>query len=640
MPRARQRIARVLVVEDDRAFRDLVEEVLRRQGHVVVGEGTAEAALRRLASEHIDLLVLDMMLPDLLGDEMLERLHARGPSPAPAVVVMTAFRWAKEKRVALQNRFGVQSVLQKPFPVVEFLHAVATALGERGVPVTWRAPGAPAPPEASGAGPPAPPLPALPALAPQPDSARDPAPPEARPVLAVAFSSPAEFLQEYAANITSAGLFVATRERFPVRTLVRLAVRPPLVGEDSAREILLDAEVVYVREEDQAPAGVGVQISASPESLSALKAAVAESRAALRAGRPLRLVAAVSLPQAWSLQEAVPDAHVEVLEPGDPERLVNQMLAEPPDVLFIEAADDGKMAGRTVAAIRARPEFAAASVFVVGPESARSGALAGGPEAYFAVPEEMALLSREAASSFERAQVREIRVPLRAFVRLRMDVVSLHGDCIDVSLGGLSVALRARLDPGQVVDLELVFKDASPPVASRAQVIWAHEDRLAKLWRVGMMFRGMSAPVRARLHERIFFALQADSDAYLREVARPFEQAQRQEARVPYRGEVRLHVGPAVVYAEGVDISTGGIAVTARAQLQLGQHVDAEVALPDGHPPLRCRAQVVWLQDEPEGGLSRIGLRFEEPPELAVTRLRAYAAQAYRTPTPVPRRGG
>jgi CheY-like chemotaxis protein/c-di-GMP-binding flagellar brake protein YcgR len=618
----KSRTARILIVEDDGAFRAIVEEVLKRQGHLTQAVATAETALERLRSDHFDLMVLDMTLPGMLGDQLLERLHESAEVTNVAVIAMSAFRLESERQTNLRQRFGVQGFLHKPFPLVELLHAVATALDERAVPVHWNAaPTSQAPPAQSTGAPP---------------SDDKTAGTDDRPVLTVDLSSPADFLREFATNIASAGLFVAAAQPLPLRTPVKLAIRAPVLGEHAEREIMIDAEVVYCR--DEPGRGVGVQFSTSPESLSSLKSAAAAARAALRAGRPLRLAAAVSLPLAWEIGELLPGAQIEVMEPASGEGLAERMLPEPPDVLFIEAEADGSAASRVAASIRARPEFAATSIFVVGPEASRSGALAGGPEAYFAFPEEKEVLARVASASFERAQVREIRVPLRAWVRLHMGELTLDGDCLDLSLGGVSMALKAKLDVGQKMEIELAFKDGSLPMHGTAEVAWAQEDRLTHIWRLGLAFRQMPPDVRVRLHERIFFALQAATDPYLRQVATPFEQAQRQQVRVAYRGEVRIHVGGATVYAEGVDISIGGVAVTVRAKLTRGQYVNAEIVLSDGHAPLVCNAQVVWVHDEPESGLSRIGLRFEGMNDAGLARLRAYAAQTYRTPTPMPLR--
>ena len=66
-------IAKILIVEDDASFRELMMNVLRRHGHVVHGEGDGERGFRRLTTEHFDLLISDVVLPRMMGSELIEK---------------------------------------------------------------------------------------------------------------------------------------------------------------------------------------------------------------------------------------------------------------------------------------------------------------------------------------------------------------------------------------------------------------------------------------------------------------------------------------------------------------------------------------------------------------------------------------
>jgi len=68
----------ILVVEDDRALLDLIQERLREHGHETDGVTSGSAALAWLESHTARLMLLDYVLPDLLGDELLQQLHDRG----------------------------------------------------------------------------------------------------------------------------------------------------------------------------------------------------------------------------------------------------------------------------------------------------------------------------------------------------------------------------------------------------------------------------------------------------------------------------------------------------------------------------------------------------------------------------------
>lgn len=100
----------VLLVEDDHAVRAAMAGALRQLGYVVQPVGSALDALRTITDTHVDLVVLDLGLPDLDGAETLRLL--RGVSDVP-VIVATA-RGDERSVVRLLNA-GADDYLVKPF---------------------------------------------------------------------------------------------------------------------------------------------------------------------------------------------------------------------------------------------------------------------------------------------------------------------------------------------------------------------------------------------------------------------------------------------------------------------------------------------------------------------------------------------
>jgi DNA-binding response OmpR family regulator len=80
-------VAKVLLIEDDRAVRDSLEFALRRQGHVMASAASGEAGLALVRSAPPDIVVLDLMLPGMDGFEVCRRVRAMGDVP---VVMLTA----------------------------------------------------------------------------------------------------------------------------------------------------------------------------------------------------------------------------------------------------------------------------------------------------------------------------------------------------------------------------------------------------------------------------------------------------------------------------------------------------------------------------------------------------------------------
>jgi DNA-binding response OmpR family regulator len=113
----------VLLVEDDHAVRTAMAGTLRDAGYVVQPVANALDALRTVTDEHVDLVVLDLGLPDLDGFEALRLL--RGVSDAP-VIIATA-RSDEGSIVRLLNA-GADDYLSKPFSSEHLTARVAAVL--------------------------------------------------------------------------------------------------------------------------------------------------------------------------------------------------------------------------------------------------------------------------------------------------------------------------------------------------------------------------------------------------------------------------------------------------------------------------------------------------------------------------------
>jgi two-component system OmpR family response regulator len=115
---------RVLVVDDEENVAHLVASALRFDGFETITADTGSRALAAVAEQSPDLVVLDVMLPDLDGMEVLRRLRTGG-SDVP-VVFLTA-RDAGEHRVD-GLRAGADDYVVKPFSVEELLARVHAVL--------------------------------------------------------------------------------------------------------------------------------------------------------------------------------------------------------------------------------------------------------------------------------------------------------------------------------------------------------------------------------------------------------------------------------------------------------------------------------------------------------------------------------
>jgi two-component system copper resistance phosphate regulon response regulator CusR len=108
---------RVLLVEDEEKTRDSIVEGLRLEGWTVTGAASAESALALLERETFDVAVLDWMLPDRDGIEVLRFIRSRG-HPTP-VLMLTARSTLNDRVVGLDS--GADDYLAKPFAFAELV---------------------------------------------------------------------------------------------------------------------------------------------------------------------------------------------------------------------------------------------------------------------------------------------------------------------------------------------------------------------------------------------------------------------------------------------------------------------------------------------------------------------------------------
>jgi adenylate cyclase len=110
------RPSRILIVDDTEATRELLARRLGREGHHVVEVANGRAALDRVALENFDLILLDMMMPDLNGYEVLTQLKADVRFRHIPVIVISALD--EIDSVVRCIEAGAEDYLSKPFDPV------------------------------------------------------------------------------------------------------------------------------------------------------------------------------------------------------------------------------------------------------------------------------------------------------------------------------------------------------------------------------------------------------------------------------------------------------------------------------------------------------------------------------------------
>ena len=116
----------MLVVEDDPLSAELVALICRRAGYRVSVVGNGLGALAALRAADVDLVLLDVKLPDIDGLEVLRRMREAAPLAAVPVIFLTAMAMPAEQAELRAARPA--ALIVKPFRRAALLDAVALSL--------------------------------------------------------------------------------------------------------------------------------------------------------------------------------------------------------------------------------------------------------------------------------------------------------------------------------------------------------------------------------------------------------------------------------------------------------------------------------------------------------------------------------
>jgi CheY-like chemotaxis protein len=114
----------ILVVDDDQTTCEVLRELLQDEGYAVAIATTGRAGLERIAAGGVDLVVLDLLLPDMDGTDLCREVRAREPAagtPLP-IIMLTAYLAPHGREESLAA--GASDYLDKPFDASDLVERV------------------------------------------------------------------------------------------------------------------------------------------------------------------------------------------------------------------------------------------------------------------------------------------------------------------------------------------------------------------------------------------------------------------------------------------------------------------------------------------------------------------------------------
>ena len=122
-------MAHILVIDDDPGIRDSLTLMLRTAGHTIETAANGRAGLELAARMRFDLVITDVLMPEMDGAEAVRALRALPESPR--ILVMTGGAVLGADLMALAGEYGVDASIAKPFRPRE-LYAVIDRVLQRG----------------------------------------------------------------------------------------------------------------------------------------------------------------------------------------------------------------------------------------------------------------------------------------------------------------------------------------------------------------------------------------------------------------------------------------------------------------------------------------------------------------------------
>jgi CheY-like chemotaxis protein len=120
---------RILVVDDEENLRDVLVEVLKRDGHDVESACDGTEGLRRTQGSRYDLVITDLRMPGLEGPALYDALRQHYPDDPPRVIFMSANTGIEEYACFLADTG--EPALEKPFNLADMRQVVQQVLSRK-----------------------------------------------------------------------------------------------------------------------------------------------------------------------------------------------------------------------------------------------------------------------------------------------------------------------------------------------------------------------------------------------------------------------------------------------------------------------------------------------------------------------------
>jgi CheY-like chemotaxis protein len=113
---------RILIVDDDPDFRELLDLMLRKEGIQTAIAENGEDFLNKIDDFQPDLVTLDVMMPGLTTEEILEQLIKK--KCKPKIILLTVVRYSEAALEKILKKGNIVAYIDKPFDLDDFIDTI------------------------------------------------------------------------------------------------------------------------------------------------------------------------------------------------------------------------------------------------------------------------------------------------------------------------------------------------------------------------------------------------------------------------------------------------------------------------------------------------------------------------------------
>jgi DNA-binding response OmpR family regulator len=121
-PTGDEKPGRILIVDDDQDFRELLNLILRKKGIQTTIAENGEDFLNKIDDFQPDLVTLDVMMPGLTTEEILEKLMNK--KCKPKIILLTVVRYSKEELEKILKKSNIVAYIDKPFDLDNLIDTI------------------------------------------------------------------------------------------------------------------------------------------------------------------------------------------------------------------------------------------------------------------------------------------------------------------------------------------------------------------------------------------------------------------------------------------------------------------------------------------------------------------------------------